>query len=276
MLINNETRLFLSASAHPSNFGVTVYNTLFGKLGLNAVYLCRKVTDAHGLIHAIRTLDVAGCSVSMPLKRQVIPHLAELDPLAKELQSVNTIIHKDGQLKGFNTDVFGVQNCITQIRPLHRVLIYGAGSVTSSIVRVLKQECSAEVFFLARRPEQARAMAAQYGVRSVESASEIKEHFDLVINATPASAQARSAANEELYRLLDHAPSFFDLVVSPVDTPWVTEAKHRKHHAISGIEMAIYQFQKQFELYTGLLPQISDVRTIVKKYMNARHLVQAA
>ena len=107
MKINSKTELYLTASSKPSNFGVTIYNELFDKYNLNKLYLARAIVDPKALIDIIKFLDVKGCSVSMPLKSEVILLLDEVDEVAKKLNSVNTIINENGKLSGFNTDYFG-------------------------------------------------------------------------------------------------------------------------------------------------------------------------
>jgi len=47
--------------------------------------------------------DLVGLNVTIPYKEQVIPYLDELDPKAEAIGAVNTILIKEGKLKGYNT-----------------------------------------------------------------------------------------------------------------------------------------------------------------------------
>jgi shikimate dehydrogenase len=263
-MLSNKTRLFLSASASPSNFGVTVYNALFAAFSVDAVYLPRPVTDAAALVSAIRTLKISGCSVSMPMKTGVIPFLDGLDQVAQETNSVNTIVaQENGTLGGYNTDCFGIERCLAGMR-LGNVLVYGAGSVTSSIVTVLKSLGASQIRIAARRLEQARETAYRLGIEAVSCALAASSRFDLIINATPGSKNREDSP--ELFELLGSCEQAFDLVISPSDTPWVSLARNRGIDVIRGVEMGIHQFQRQFQLYTGIFPPLARIEEIVGRY----------
>jgi len=255
--LNNQTQVYFSASSAPGNFGATIYNRLFDKFDINAVYLPRKVLDAEGVIAAIKCLGVAGCSVSMPLKSQVVPLLDELDDLAAKINSVNTIVNKDGKLKGYNTDVYGAMSVLQDLAA-SKVLIYGAGSVTAAVITALREIASPEIWCTARRPEAAQELASNYDLKCGE---DLPDDFDLVINATPAS---KDTNNNELCSLLTKTKTVFDLVVSmDGDTPWLAQARTQGLGIVTGFEMSKYQLQKQFEFYTGRAVTIADIDEVL-------------
>lgn len=251
MQLGTETKVFFSASAQPGNFGASVYNYLFKELNINAVYLPRKVLDAGKLVEAIRTLGINGCSVSMPLKGQVVEYLDELEDLATATQSVNTILNQDGKLIGHNTDCYGAQQVLERLKP-KSVLVYGAGSVTASILTALKNVGCDDVTLTGRTLSKVQVLADKYGAKVDDG----KGEFGLLINTTPAS---KDPANKDLFGLLDRAEGLFDLPVSPTDVALVAEA--RKHGLIlsPGFEMSKFQLQKQFYIYTGIWPEIEII-----------------
>ena len=79
-----------------------MYNYCFDKYGLNCAYLAFDVDMDHvaDAIAALRTFNVMGCNVTMPLKNAVIPYLDEVSPASRAIGSVNTIVNKDGKLYG--------------------------------------------------------------------------------------------------------------------------------------------------------------------------------
>lgn len=259
MKINNQTLLFVSVSKVPGNFGATIFNQLFEKYNLNAIYLPRKAGTPEEVIASIKNLDIVGCSVSMPLKSEIIPYLDALDPTASKTQSVNTIVNRDGKLTGYNTDFYGVQQVISPLS-LERVLVYGSGSVTGSVITALKEKEGISISLTARNSEKAAAMAEKYQITHLEDPTEPSEPFDLLINATPASSET----DHPLYQTLSHTKGLFDLVVAPEDTPLVTKAKQLGLSTVSGFEMSKYRLQEQFEIYAEISPEMEVIDQIIK------------
>ncbi len=156
----------------------------------------------------------------MPLKQEVLPHLANMDPLTARIGACNTLrTGADGKLYGFNTDVAGV------VRPLERrlrlkgarVAVLGAGGAARAAVFGLAQQ-GAEVFVVNRTHEQAVALARQAKVKSLKHEVFAKQRFDVLINSTPCgmkgTKQALPIAENEL-----NAGLVFDLVYNPLMTP---------------------------------------------------------
>lgn len=258
MRFNNKTKLFLSASSSPTNFGVTIYNQLFKTYDINAVYLPRKVITANELIDSIKCLSIAGCSVSMPLKDKVINYLDNLDELAEKTNSVNTIVNQDGKLTGYNTDCFGAQTVLEKINP-ESVLIYGAGSVTNSVITALKNINCTNISLVNRTDSKANLLIDKYGLNHDFSSS----FYDLLINTTPSSNDIN---NFQLFSLLERAKSLLDLVVSPLETALVKQANIKNLSVINGIEMSKYQLQKQFFIYTKVFPDLKDIEISLESY----------
>ena len=246
----------MSASARPGNFGATVFNELFKRHGINAIYLPRFASDAKALVAALRAFDVCGCAISSPLKSEIIPYLDELDQIARDTDSVNTVVKRDGKLVGFNTDLYGVQLALTEHR-FKSALIYGSGSVVNSIIGALKALGFSDISIRARRMESAKKIAVKHRIKTEP------DSFELLINATPASMDK---GNSGLFSLIAKSKAVFDLVVSPQDTPLILEAKSSNLPSISGIEMSKWQLQKQFELYTGILVDISEIDSIIGSF----------
>ena len=156
----------------------------------------------------------------MPLKTEVLPHLANMDPLTARIGACNTLrMGADGKLYGFNTDVAGV------VRPLERrmrlkgarVVVVGAGGAARAAVFGLVEQ-GAEVLVVNRTHEHAVTLARQAKAKSLKHELLAKQHFDVMINATPCgmagSKQAIPITENEL-----NASVVFDMVYNPLETP---------------------------------------------------------
>lgn len=260
-MINKETKLFISAAQSPGNFGATIYNKLFNIYNINAVYLPRKIINEKKLIGAIKTLDIKGCSVTMPLKSKVVKHLNKLDEIAKKTGSVNTIVNNDGILCGYNADYYGALDVILSLCP-QSVLIYGAGSVTNSVILALQDSSCKNISIIARRATKAKELSEKFNIECIDKVQSVNQRFDLLINATPASIEN----DHELFLLLPYVDAVFDLVVSPTRTELIIRAQNKGLKTIEGIEMSKRQLKKQFEIYTGIKCEIDIIDDIVNSF----------
>jgi shikimate dehydrogenase len=249
---DRDTQLFLSASSSPSRFGATIYNALFRRLEINAVYLSRPITNARSLASAIRTLGVRGCSVSMPLKNQIIVNLDELDGDAESVRSVNTVHNVDGKLIGYNTDVHGVREALKKL-PYEAVLVYGSGSVVDSIMHVLEGR---QVFVEARDRDKRRMVETRWRVQPYEG-----QPIDLFINATPMSLER---IPDPIVKLLPQ--TVFDLVLQRENNHLEAVSKTKGLRYVPGFEMYQHQFVKQFELYTGHSVDLATVASVAREH----------
>ncbi|HEX4322843.1 MAG TPA: shikimate dehydrogenase [Acidobacteriaceae bacterium] len=247
-------------------------NSAFRRERLNAVYLPLKTESVADLLHLVRNLPLNGISVTMPLKQQVLEHLANVDPLTAKLGACNTIRRgADGKLYGFNTDVAGI------IRPLEkrialkgaRVLVLGAGGAARAAVYGLAEKGS-QVSVWSRKEATAKELAASAGAASITRQQIAASEFDILINATPCGMHGNShplplETSEWKARLV------FDLVYNPLETPLLQVARKRGAAVIQGVEMFVYQGARQFELWTGKPAPESEMLRVVLFALNKGH-----
>ena len=110
MTIDGHTRLLgLIGTPVGHSKSPEMYNYCFEKYGLNCAYLAFDVDMEHveDAVKAIRTFNLQGANVTMPLKNAVIPYLDEVSPASRAIGSVNTIVNRDGRLCGYVTDGMG-------------------------------------------------------------------------------------------------------------------------------------------------------------------------
>ncbi|MFP4446681.1 MAG: shikimate dehydrogenase family protein, partial [Desulfosudaceae bacterium] len=81
-----------------------MHNAAFAAVGINGVYVALAVSDIGAAMAAVRTLDIAGASVTIPHKVSIMAHLEAVDETARAIGAVNTVVNRDGRLTGYNTD----------------------------------------------------------------------------------------------------------------------------------------------------------------------------
>ena len=203
--LDQATRIFgVAGNPIAHSLSPLLHNTAFRREIVNAVLLPLKPRSLDDLLTVIRELPLAGVAVTMPLKQEVLPHLANMDPLTARIGACNTLrTGADGKLYGFNTDVAGV------VRPLEkrlrlkgaRIAVLGAGGAARAAVFGLVEQ-GAEVFVVNRTHEKAVTLARQAKAKSLKHAVFAKQHFDVLINSTPCgmngTKQALPIAENEL------------------------------------------------------------------------------
>jgi 3-dehydroquinate dehydratase / shikimate dehydrogenase len=233
-----------------SSLSPIMMNTAFRRETVNAVYLALQTNKITDLLKLVREIPIQGLSITMPLKREVIPHLEQTDPLSAKIGAVNTIRLLDGKLYGFNTDVAGIVGPLEkrmQIRGA-KILVLGAGGAARAAVYGLKDK-GAEVFILNRTLETAQKLARQSGSKTLRKEALGKTPFDVIVNATPVGMAGNKVSNIIEGEL--NAKLVFDLVYNPLETPLIHQARKQSIPFITGIEMFIQQGARQFEIFTG-------------------------
>ena len=225
-----------------------MHNAGFAALGLNAVYVPLQAADAEDFVMFARAIGLAGASITAPFKVALVPHVDDVEPLAKRVGAINTIARRDGRWIGANTDVHGF------IAPLSgrialkgtRTAVLGAGGAARAVAVALVEQ-GAAVSICARRPEAARDVAratgAQVGTFPPRSGT-----WDVLVNTIPAGDDSPMSGVP-----LD-GEIVFDLIYTPADTPLLRQARAQGCLTIGGIEMLVAQAEKQFEMWTGQRP----------------------
>ena len=221
-----------------------------------------------------------GCNVTMPHKQAVIPLLDRLDPLAARVGAVNTIVPEQGALVGYNTDVPGFLEPLSEAlaRPhLFRMArVLGTGGAARAIVTALAQT-GAVIVLAGRDPEKARALLDELDPAGEHHAVDLA-HFsaptdfsfddragclDLVVNATSLGM----AGHAPLVFDYSHAPPgsvFYDIVTSPLDTPFLRGAGAAGFAAVDGLSMLIGQADHAFRRFFGTNPPRGDGDTALR------------
>ena len=255
--IGRDTRLCMSLSARPGNFGTRFHNRLYELTGVDFVYKAFSTTDLAGAVGGIRALDIRGCAVSMPFKEAVIALLDELAPSAEAIDSVNTIVNDDGVLTGHNTDYAAVVRLLADIDPATRFVLRGSGGMAKAVAAALRDSRFRDGTIVARNEGGGRALAEAYGF---EWRAALGDGAALLINVTPLGMTGTDAdALAFPADMIAESTVAFDVVQYPPETPFLRAAAEAGKRRITGTEVATLQALDQFTLYTGVTPTAEQV-----------------
>jgi shikimate dehydrogenase len=229
-----------------------MHNAAFRALGLNAVYVAFPVTDLDRAVAGLRGLGIAGVSVTIPFKEEIIPLLDELDPQAAAMGAVNTVVNREGTLTGYNTDWLGALAALKAKTAIagQRFLILGAGGAARAIAFGIRQE-GGELALTDVDAPRAAALAKELGAAAMAPDALEQCPATILINATPVGMEPGSGEIPLDPRLLGRYRLVMDIVYRPLETRLLKEARARGCETIDGLQMLIHQATAQFELWTG-------------------------
>ena len=244
-----------------------MHNAAFRELGLDYVYVAFRVKrdELAQAIEGMRALNIRGLNVTIPHKVNIIPLLNSLDPLAEKIGAVNTVVSKDGMLKGYNTDASGFLQALLDkgVTPEGKnAVILGAGGAARAISFILAER-EANLVILNRLEEMdwaeelARKISSVFGkeVRALElKEANLRTALDkaeLLVNATSVGMSPNINSTPVPARLLRPGLVVFDIVYNPIQTRLLREAEAAGAQTINGLEMLAWQGALAFEKWTG-------------------------
>jgi shikimate dehydrogenase len=203
-----------------------------------------------------RGQDWAGLSLTMPLKRTVLPLLDHTDPLAVSAGGANTVVFRPDGRYGYNTDVQGIVDALTEAgaaAPVS-VTIIGAGATACSALAALAELGAAAADVAVRDPSRAADLLAaadrlHLSVRLIPLTALTDATPGLLISTVPAGVADSYAGR---IRVTGRAPgAVLDVVYAPWPTPLAEAATAAGAVVVSGFAMLLYQAAAQVELMTG-------------------------
>lgn len=251
-----------------------LHRAAYAEFGLAWQYSAIDVEESE-LPRFLRGLDQRwrGLSLTMPLKRTVLPFLDELDPWAAVSGAANTVVLDPGSMAGFNTDIPGA---IAAIRervpgPFRSAVVLGGGATAASMLLALGEIGCEYARLLVRSPERAAetievVARAEHGpVIEVGTLGDPVGGVDLLISTIPAQAQTR-----ELVDSADPCPVIFEVIYDPWPTPLAAAALRTGRVLISGLDLLINQAALQVELMTGRAAPVAAMRAAGEGALAAR------
>ncbi|WP_328539830.1 shikimate dehydrogenase [Streptomyces sp. NBC_00344] len=233
--------------------------------------------DESGLPGFVGTLDAswAGLSLTMPLKRAILPLLDEVSPTAASVEAVNTVVlTEDGRRLGDNTDIPGMIAALRErgVQKVDTAAVLGAGATASSALAALSKICAGPVTAYVRstaRAAEMRGWGERLGVdvRTADWAEAAEAlHAPLVVSTTPAGATDALAA-----AVPDAPGTLFDVLYDPWPTSVATAWAAHGGAVVGGLDLLVHQAVLQVEQMTGRAPApLSAMREAGEQALGAR------
>ena len=261
------------------SFSPAIHNAAFQKLGLNFVYLAFRVEVIGDAIKGLRALgNFRGASVTIPHKVAAVPFLDSIEPTARHIGAINTIVAAGGKLTGYNTDATGALRALREggvALKGQRVVMLGSGGAARAIAFALGTEPGIEHLTILGIDEQERAALAQdlrskTGMTVQESPlddgmlQKVLPDAHVLIHGTPIGMSPKVHETSVPATLLHAGLTVMDIVYNPRDTRLLKDAKVAGCRVIPGLEMFLHQASAQFELWTNQAAPTDVMRAVLE------------
>lgn len=249
----------------------------FERYGIDGVYVPLPVRpdDVELAFRALPRLGFRGWNVTVPHKEAAARVVDELDPAARRIGAVNTVlVQEDGRTRGLNTDGAGFLANLRQQAPswqaaLGPAVVLGAGGSARAVATTLLDAGVAQVTLVNRTMARAEQLAAELAdLGSVAAVGWNKaEHAladaALLVNCT-SLGMAGQPPLELTLRPLSASAVVADLVYTPLETTLLADARRRGNATVEGLGMLLHQAVPGFSHWGGRVPEVDDaLRTAV-------------
>jgi shikimate dehydrogenase len=249
-----------------------LHTTAYRVLGLAWSYEAIEC-DEDQLPDLLEGLDetYVGLSLTMPLKRAVIPLLDEVSDLARAVGAANTVLFGGlgpfAHRRGENTDVPGLVAAVRQLRPdgVGSGVVLGAGATAAAAIAAVRELGVARAQVVVR--DRARVAGLQAAADRLGVDVDIVDwpalgalaDAELVISTVPVGATDALAAAES--PPVGAGQLLFDVLYDPWPTPFAAAALAAGAQVIGGLELLVQQAALQVELMTGRPAPVEAMRT---------------
>ena len=255
-----------------------MHNSAYQAAGLNYVYLAVKVSknSLKTAVEGLKALNVKGVNVTTPHKVSILPLLDEVDEEAQSIGAVNTVLNRDGLLKGYNTDAMGALKALGGEKIEGKnVVILGAGGAARAIATAVGGKCS-KLTILNRTSSRARWLARRLskesglktGWGSLEDVGRWMNGCQVLINATSVGMYPYMEATPIEAKWLKKDMTVFDVVYNPPETKLLREARARGAETVSGLEMLVQQGAESIKIWFNVEPKVELMRRAALKALN--------
>jgi shikimate dehydrogenase len=264
--------LGLIGSPIKSSAAPAIHEAAAQALGFRAHYHLIDVASADGaklraMLEGVRLLGFAGVNVTFPYKEAAVPLLDALSPGAAAIGTVNTVVVRDRQLTGHNTDSTGFGAAFRAVfgspgdRP---VALIGAGGVGRAIAFALAELGARELRLFDADRAKADALAERLGgriaARVCDDVAQALDGAGVLVNATPIGMLPDTGCAVPV-ELLVEGLWVADAVYTPLWTPLLRAARPRGCRVMTGRELCIHQAVDAFRLFTGREPSRDVIAT---------------
>lgn len=258
-----------------------MHNAAIGVLETDYCYVAFHVLPdrVESALRGMRALQIRGLNVTLPHKTAVMAHLDRISEEALAVGAVNTISFEEGDLVGYNTDVYGLATALERtaglaVLPEHCVILGAGGVARAAVYALATNDDVRRVSILNRTVARAEALAHDMeritgkaidtGDLTADTQSRVFANAGLVVNGTslgmvPDAERTPLADTSALHSEL----VLYDTVFNPLDTLLMRQFRSAGAPAFGGLDMLVHQGARSFAIWTGVEPPVDVMKRAI-------------
>ncbi|VEF47715.1 shikimate 5-dehydrogenase [Bacillus freudenreichii] len=256
-----------------------MHNAELKELNIDAYYHPFHIyeKDLKTAVEGMKVIGVDGFNITVPHKTAIIPFLDRVDPLAKAIGAVNTVVKEDGQFVGYNTDGAGFVESLKEVwkedLTNEKTLIIGAGGAAKAIYYTLLSIGVRQVDICNRTIQKAEALIATQPydadskVLTMEEAESNIGEYSLVIQTTSIGMDPDIDQSPLSLRNLNPSAFVSDIIYNPKETMLLKQAAEQGAKTQNGLGMLVYQGALAFEKWTNKKPDARRMKQTVTNFL---------
>lgn len=204
-------------------------------------YGVEELRNLDALQNFVKNTDYDGFNVTIPYKRDIIPLLQHVSKEALEMGAVNTVVKKDGEWYGYNTDIYGIRYALKQAGievEGNKVAILGSGG-TSHMANYALKDIAREIVVVSRTGE--------INYNNIYDINDI----DVVINTTPVGMYPNNEPAPVDLEKLPSVRGVFDAIYNPLRTTLLLKAEELGLNWANGLSMLVEQARVARDIFVG-------------------------
>ncbi len=225
-------------------------------------------------LQSIRTLNIAGASITIPFKEKVIPHLDILSEGANIIGAVNTIVRNGDILKGYNTNAIGFMDALNESGfdvEGKSALVIGTGGAAKAIVFILNWLRTTSIFVAGRNTDKTFEIVNRFGGEAIPlyELSDRALAANIVVNTTSVSSPDESPEMKALLKNISikNCELVVDLNYGRSENFWQDMARRIGARFMDGLPSLAYQSRRTLALWTGIqVPPDEFIKALDEKF----------
>ncbi len=262
---------------HPISHSLSpiMHQTALNHYGKHTRYFALDLSpdDVNSFIAWCSRDEFLGCNITIPYKELFMEVVDEVDPFAKHVGVINTIVKDEGRLVGYNTDVYGFSEPLKPFLESAESLsaiVFGTGGSSKAVKKALEETGFEKIVFVSRNASDKviKSDSAEIYLVDYNQWQAYAEDAALIVNTTPLGMHPNI---EQSPLSADDGPLLngkicYDLVYNPKETTFLKLVQKHGGKPVYGLEMLIYQGSRAFELWTGKPFPVEKVRNTLTTY----------
>ncbi len=238
-----------------------MYNRVLQQMGLCGAYVPFKVApqDLGQALESLRVLNISGANITVPYKEKACQFMDILSEGAQIIGAINTVVCKQGKLKGYNTNAIGFMDALSAAHfevAGKRALVFGTGGAAKAVAFIFNWLQAEQVTIVGRDQDRTLALAGKINGKGLllEQLGSASITADILVNATSISSPDESRELADFISRLDirQCQLFYDLNYGRRTNFWQQRALALGVDFKDGITVLAHQARRTFSLWTGM------------------------